>query len=176
LVHSLRKYLLLDWSIFRAERDERAQRKLKPAGITPLEMPGGLNAGDLAELTEQLDHPDWRVRLEATKKLATSRNAKTAIILVQLLHDENLSVRWAAAGGLKHLHRAAIRPLLEELTREFQSTALRKASHHVLQDLYMNGNLNQWEMEVYRSLERPNSSLQVARSANRALIASVGRA
>jgi len=176
LVHSLRKYLLLDWSIFRAERETFAQQQVKQAEITSKEMPGCADGGRLAELTEQLNQPDWRVRLEATRLLANSRDARTAITLVQLLHDENLSVRWAAAGGLKRLHRAAIRPLLEELTREFQSTALRQATHHVLRALYMNGNLNRWEIEVYRSLERPTAGLQVAGTANRALIADRGRA
>jgi hypothetical protein len=105
------------------------------------------------------------------KALARLRDPSKASLLVQFLHDEHLSVQWAAAAGLNHLHRAAIRPLLEELTRGFQSTSLRQASHHVLHELYMNGDLTDQEIEIYRILEESSCGIPAAQAANLALLA-----
>jgi HEAT repeat protein len=174
LALTLRKLLLLDWSVFRAERDVVTRRKAEGIETTPLKKPGCPDDEQMADLNEQLMRADWQARLKATRMLAKNHHPCTAESLVQLLHDENLSVRWAAADGLKHLRREAIRPLLEELTRGYQSASLREASHHVLHDLYLRGRLNSLEIEVYRSLERPAAGLQVAKIANQALLAHQG--
>ncbi len=156
----------MDWSLFRSWRERRLEQRGLVDGQS-IQRP----APSCAALAES----DWRVRLAAVKALARSRDPAEPSLLVQFLHDAHLTVRRAAAAGLKHLHRAAIRPLLEELTRGFQSTSLRQASHHVLHELYMNGDLPDREVESYPILEQFYCGIPAAQAANLALLVRANR-
>ncbi len=124
----------------------------------------------LPALYEKLSSADWHVRWEAAKALGEIGDPSAAEMLVRLLQDDDTSVRWAAMGSLIDLGRGSLRPVLEALTRDFQSSRLREGAHHVLHTLHNRGKLTGVEAEVFRALEGAAPSVQAAWAANKALI------
>jgi HEAT repeat protein len=93
------------------------------------------------------------VRWEAVEALAQIADPTAAPALVQALMDDSQDVRGAAARTLIILDRAAITPLLEALTKQFNSVWLRNGAHHILHVLKQRGRLNTGELRVFEALE-----------------------
>jgi hypothetical protein len=174
---------LLDWSIYLHELEARLRHASEhsdeaSAGAEngagsmekPCEVLDGVNEIGLKVLAERLCHPDHQVRLEAAHKISEIDDPQVTEALVRLLQDENHSVRWAAMSGLINQEREAIKPLLEALTRDFNSSTLRQGAHHVLRALHDQGNLTDVETKVFRALEGVAPGVQAAWAANNALI------
>ncbi len=125
----------------------------------------------LPVLYQKLSSLDWHVRWEAAKALGEIGEPTAAQTLVELLQDDDTSVRWVAMSSLIYLGRGSLRPVLEALTRDFQSSRLREGAHHVLHTLFNRGKLTGVETEVFRALEGTAPSIQAAWAANKALIA-----
>lgn len=133
-------------------------------------------------LLQKLADPDWRVRWEAVKALgelsggapsnpaAQAEEREMLDALVNMLNDDDTSVRWAAMDSLIHLGRSCVRPLLESLTRDFGSARLREGAYHVLHTLLARGMLTGLEFQVCSALKGPAPAIQTAWAANNALI------
>jgi hypothetical protein len=161
----------LDWAIYLHEIENRLfsgaslqATELKPA-LPPFEEP------QLQSLLAKTQHAHWATREQAAKGLAGIDHPDACQALIQLLKDERYSVCWAAMNSLISLRRAAVRPLLEELTRDFQSSCFRKSVRHVLSELNRYGQLTGEEIRVLSSLNNQQKGLIVAQIANEALIA-----
>ena len=175
--HARRGVLVLNWAIRLAECEKRKwhqiEQRLLEAQTPPHGKNGknGKNSKAALSLADQLTNRDWHVRLETAKRLGEARTPEVGEALVKLLEDENLSVRWKALEGLVNMRRGAVRPLLEALTRDFDSICLRRSAHQLLHTLHKHGVLSPAEMAVFHSLEASLPAIQVAQIANRALIA-----
>lgn len=93
------------------------------------------------------------VRWEVVEALAQIADPIAAPALVQALMDDSQDVRGAASRALIILDRAGINPLLEALTKQFNSVWLRTGAHHVLHVLKQRGRLNKGELRVFEALE-----------------------
>ena len=93
------------------------------------------------------------IRWEVVEALAQMADPIAAPALVQALMDDSQDVRGAAARALIILDRAAINPLLEALTKQFNSVWLRNGAHHVLHVLKQRARLNREELRVFEALE-----------------------
>jgi hypothetical protein len=128
---------------------------------------------DFECMQEKLNHPHWEVRCSVAKNLGRSQHESAGEALVDLLQDAHLSVRWAAIESLTHKRRDAIKPLLSALTRHYDSPTLRISAHHVLLNLHHGGHLKSEEIAVLNWLEGNHSPLEMAKSANQALISGI---
>lgn len=93
------------------------------------------------------------VRWQAAEALTQIADPIAAPALVQALMDDSQNVRGAAARALIVLDRSALTPLLEALTKHFDSVWLRTGAHHVLHVLKQRGHLNRGELKVFDALE-----------------------
>lgn len=93
------------------------------------------------------------IRWEVVEALAQIADPAAAPALVQALMDDSQDVRGAAARALIILDRAAITPLLEALTKQFNSVWLRNGAHHILHVLKQRGRLSKGELRVFEALE-----------------------
>lgn len=128
--------------------------------------------GGTTKLVDELCSPEACARLYAAKNLPRIDDPVAPDGLVRLLQDEDLAVRWAAMNSLISLERQAILPLLIALTHDYNSINLRSCARHILRQLWEYGELNGFELEVLRALERPGlHAIQIAEIANQASIA-----
>lgn len=111
------------------------------------------------------DHARW----EAIKALGKIKDPASADVLIASLMDEDTGIRWAASNALVALDRAAVEPLLLELTRNFDSVQLREVAHHILHILKDRGRLRPAEIKVYEALEGVEPSVEVPWAAEAAL-------
>lgn len=121
-------------------------------------------------LISKSQHPHSATRAEAAKGLACTGNPAAVKALIGLLKDESHTVCWAAINSLISLRRAAVRPLVEEITRDFQSTCFLKAAHHILEVLHQHGDLAPAEVHLLHCLCNSHTGFQIAQIANDALI------
>lgn len=168
--HIRRNFNLLEWAMYLLEQENRGRKERQnsqPAEVEHLEGCAGIS---LEVLVEKARHKDRAVRLNAAKCLGKIGDPAASEVLVGLLQDEDHSVRWAAMNSLILMQREAVRPLLEALTRDFQSARLREGVHHVLGTLNNYGSLTAVEVEVFHALEGSAPGIQAAWAANRVLI------
>ena len=109
------------------ERARRAVVKLGPAAI------GGL--------VNALNHPNVRIRWEATKALCELRDPAAAAALVGRLEGTDSGVRWMAADGLIAMGPIVLEPVLQVLIQRSDSILLREGAHRVLHGLAGQGGL-----------------------------------
>lgn len=86
-------------------------------------------------LIEALANRTGYTHWEAAKALSQIGSPKAAEALIEALEDDEFSVRWLAAEGLIALGQDSLKPLLEALLHNPDSTLLREGAHHVLHDL-----------------------------------------
>jgi HEAT repeat protein len=86
-------------------------------------------------LIEALESKRYLMRWEAAKALSEIGDSGAASALVKALEDEEFDVRWIAAEGLIKMNIHGLKPLLQALKEEADSSFLREGAHHVLHDL-----------------------------------------
>lgn len=116
-----------------------------------------------------LSHPHDHVRWEACKVLEKIRDPGTTNVLVEMLLDDNMDVRWVAADALIELEHHAIVPLLECLERHFESVIFREAAHHVIHELHVHGYVDEHAAEVLDALKVHELPTKAAFAAIKAL-------
>jgi HEAT repeat protein len=164
--------LKLDWAIYLRELE------LRIFGGANLQVNEGkrdqlsVEEANFQSLLEKTQHHSSHIRRQAARELGVSSHPKASKALIDLLKDGNHDVSWAATHSLISLRRGAVRPLLEELTRDFQSSCFRKAAHHIFRELNRLGDLNEHEAHVLHSLSHDDKGLTIAQRANKALISS----
>lgn len=103
-------------------------------------------------LMEMLSRSTYWGRWEIVKTLNEIHAPSSAPVLVKALEDDNDGIRWLAAEGLSKIGRAALRPLMQALTRRADSIWLREGAHHVLHDMQKEELLHEQELKVYHAL------------------------
>ena len=120
-------------------------------------------------LVEVAANGKGHARWEAIEALGRIGNPDAADVLVGALRDEDTGVRWAASNALIGLDRAAVKPLLISLTKDFDSVWLREGAHHVLHVLKDRGRLLPKEVKVFEALEGIEPFVEVPWAAEAAL-------
>jgi HEAT repeat protein len=120
-------------------------------------------------LVEVVSNETGRTRWEAIEALGRIGDPVAAPALVEALRDNDMDIRWAASNALIELDRAAIKPLLEALTKELDSVWLREGAHHILHVLKDQGRLLSKESKVFEALEGVEPQVEVPWAAEAAL-------
>ena len=128
-----------------------------------------LSVGDKAvpDLIHQLKTD--RERGEATKLLGEIHDEMAITALVEALMDDSINVHWAATESLIKFGRDAILPLLEGITRHFDSMRFRQGAYHVLHILEGYHHLDPEVQEVLDALRSIEPSASAPWAAERAI-------
>ena len=121
------------------------------------------------DLIQQLKTDKEHCRLEAAKILGEIRDPSAANALVDALVDESINVHWAASEALIKYGRGAILPLLECITRHFDSIRFRQGAYHILHVLERSHQLDPHAQEVLNALRDIEPSVNAPWAAERAL-------
>jgi hypothetical protein len=121
------------------------------------------------DLIQQLKKDKEHCRWEAAKILGEIRDPSAANALVDALVDQSINVHWAASEALIKYGREAILPLLEGITRHFDSMRFRQGAYHVLHVLEHFHQLDPHALEVLTALRDIEPSVNAPWAAERAI-------
>jgi HEAT repeat protein len=121
------------------------------------------------ELIKQLKTDRQRCRWEAAKILGEIQDKAAVDALVEALMDDSLNVHWAATESLIKYEEDAILPLLEGLTRHFDSMRFRQGAFHILHVLERSHQLDPQVQEVLDALRDIEPAASVPWAAERAI-------
>jgi HEAT repeat protein len=125
------------------------------------------------DLIHQLKTDKEPCRREAAKILGEIQDERAVDDLVEALLDDSIGVGWAASETLIKYGPSAILPLLEGITRHFDSERFRRGSFHVLhtlKDLHGLQPKIQEVLDALHSMEPPASAAWAAEHAIEQLI------
>jgi hypothetical protein len=123
----------------------------------------------IPDLIYQLKNDKQQCRWEAAKILGEIRDPAAADALVDALLDDSISVHWAVSEALIKYGRDAILPLLEGITRHFDSMRFRQGAYHILHVLERFHQLDPKTQEVLDSLRSIQPSVTAPWAAERAI-------
>ena len=121
------------------------------------------------DLIRQLKTDNEHCRWEAAKILGEITDSTAAEALVEALLDNSLNVHWAASEALINYGREAILPLLEGITRHFDSMRFRQGAYHVLHTLERLHQLDPKVLAVLDALRNVEPSVSAPWAAERAI-------
>ena len=121
------------------------------------------------ELIKQLKTDRQRCRWEAAKILGEIQDKAAVDALVEALMDDSLNVHWAATESLIKYEEDAILPLLEGLTRHFDSMRFRQGAFHILHVLERSHQLDPQVQGVLNALRDIEPAASVPWAAERAI-------
>jgi len=121
------------------------------------------------DLIHQLKTDKEHCRWEAAKILGDIRDPSAAKALVEALVDESINVHWAASEALINYGREAILPLLEGITRHFDSMRFRQGAYHILNTLERAHQLEPDVQKVLNALRDVGPSVSAPWAAERAI-------
>jgi hypothetical protein len=152
------KELLVDLENDDINARNMARRQL--ASIGPEAVPA---------LIHQLKTDKEQCRWEAAKILGEIRDASAADALVEALLDDSISVHWVATESLIKYGQTGIMPLLEGITRHFDSMRFRQGAYHILHVLERFHRLEPQIQEVLDALRSIEPSVSAPWAAERAI-------
>jgi hypothetical protein len=168
-----RRCLKLDWAIYLHELENKLFSGADVPANELEQNPVSVDETHFKSLLAKTQHARSATREQAARELAEVKHPDAYQALIWLLKDESHSVCWTAMNSLISLRRAAVRPLLEEVTRDFQSSCFLKAARHILNELNRYGELTGDEIRLLNCLNNQQKGLVVAQVANEALISEV---
>jgi HEAT repeat protein len=121
------------------------------------------------DLVHQLKTDKESCRREAAKILGEIHDESAANDLVEALLDESIGVEWAASEALIKYGPGTIVPLLEGITRHFDSARFRQRAFHVLHELDKTHYLSPKVKEVMNLLRGVGMFTGAAWAAERAI-------
>ena len=121
------------------------------------------------ELIKQLKTDRERCRWEAAKILGEIQDDSAIEALVEALVDNSINVHWAATESLIKYKQSAILPLLEGLTRHFDSMRFRQGAYHILHVLESSHKLDPKVQKVLDTLRDIEPSVSAPWAAERAI-------
>ena len=121
------------------------------------------------DLIHQLKTDRERCRWEAAKILGAIPDEAAVNALVEALLDNSISVHWVATESLIQQGQSAILPLLEGITRHFDSMRFRQGAYHILHMLERFHQLDPKVQEVLEALRDVESSVRAPWAAERAI-------
>lgn len=86
-------------------------------------------------VSQLLSSKEHKTRWEAIKTLSEISSSQAIPIFIEHLKDDDFDIRWIAAEGLVNTGNGCIKPLLNALMHDFESTYLREGTSHVLKHL-----------------------------------------
>jgi HEAT repeat protein len=90
----------------------------------------------LPQLNKLLLSKNIRLRREASKIIEIIGDKESIPVLINLLEDDEGSIRWIAAEGLIHIGRESIVPLLSRLMENGDDTYLKMGARHTFLQLF----------------------------------------
>lgn len=90
----------------------------------------------LPQLNKLLLSKNIRLRREASKIIEIIGDKESIPVLINLLDDDEGSIRWIAAEGLIHIGRDSIVPLLSRIIENGDDTYLKIAARHTFLNLF----------------------------------------
>lgn len=120
-------------------------------------------------LVHQLKNDREPCRREAARILGEIHDETAVNDLVEALLDDSLGVEWAASEALIKYGSQAILPLLEGVTRHFDSERFRRGAFHVLNTLKESHGLPPAVQTVLETLRNRHPRASVAWAAERAI-------
>ena len=121
------------------------------------------------DLINQLKTDKERCRWEAAKILGEICDESAAEALVEALLDESINVHWVATEALINYGRDAILPVLEGITRHFDSMRFRQGAYHILHVLESSQHLDPEVQKVLNALRVVEPSVSAPWAAERAI-------
>ena len=128
-----------------------------------------IGAEAVPDLIHQLKTDRERCRWEAAKILGDIRDETATEALVEALMDNSISVHWVATEALIKYGQSAILPLLEGLTRHFDSMRFRQGAYHILHVFERFHRLDPKIQEVLDALRDIEPSVSAPWAAERAI-------
>ena len=138
----------------------REMARSKLASLGPEAVPALIH-----QLKTDKEHCRW----EAVKILGEIQGRPAAEALVEALVDQSLNVHWAASEALIQYGQDAILPLLEGITRHFNSLRFRQGAYHILHTLERAHQLDPKVQEVLDTLREVEPSASAPWAAERAI-------
>lgn len=129
----------------------------------------GIGTEAVPDLINQLKTDKERCRWEAAKILGEIRDESASDALVEALLDDSISVHWVATEALIKYGRDAILPLLEGITRHFDSMRFRQGAYHILHVFERFHQLDPDVQEVLEALRDIEPSVSAPWAAERAI-------
>ena len=129
----------------------------------------GIGSEAVPDLIIQLKTDRQRCRWEAAKILGEIQDEAAVDALVEALLDDSISVHWVATEALIRYGRSAILPLLEGITRHFDSMRFRQGAYHILHVLEQFHQLDPEVQEVLDALRDIEPSVSAPWAAERAI-------
>jgi len=129
----------------------------------------GIGSEAVPDLIHQLKTDKERCRWEAANILGDIRDPSAADALVEALLDDSISVHWVATEALIKYGRDAILPVLEGLTRHFDSMRFRQGAYHILHVFERFHQLDDNVQEVLEALRDIEPSVSAPWAAERAI-------
>ena len=121
------------------------------------------------DLIHQLKTDKERCRWEAAKILGDISDESAIEPLVEALLDDSISVHWVATEALIGYGQSAIIPLLEGITRHFDSLRFRQGAYHILHVLERFHQLDPKVQAVLDALRDIEPSVSAPWAAERAI-------
>ena len=121
------------------------------------------------DLIDQLKTDKEVCRREAAKILGEIQAELAVDDLVKALLDESIGVSWAASEALIKYGSSAILPVLEGITRHFDSERFRRGAFHILHTLDELHQLGPTAREVLDALHGMGSNVSAAWAAEHAI-------
>ena len=128
-----------------------------------------LGSNAVSDLIHQLKTDNPRCRWEATKILGDIHDETAVDALVEALVDDSINVHWAATEALIKYGPGAVLPLLEGITRHFDSMRFRQGAYHILHILERFHHLSPEVQEVLDALRSIEPSVSAPWAAERAI-------
>ncbi len=113
---------------------ELEDKDIKVRDVARLQL-ATIGQAAVPDLVQQLKTDKESCRREAANLLGEIQDKSAVYDLVEALMDESIGVEWAASEALIKYGPGAIVPLLEGITRHFDSTRFRQRAFHVLHEL-----------------------------------------
>jgi len=129
----------------------------------------GIGRTAVPDLITQLKTDKQRCRWEAAKILGEIRDPSAAEALVEALLDDSISVHWVVTEALINYGQDAILPLLEGITRHFDSMRFRQGAFHILHVLENTHHLDPEVQKVLDALRDIEPSVSAPWAAERAI-------
>ena len=129
----------------------------------------GIGSEAVPDLINQLKTDKERCRWEAAKILGEIREESAANALVEALLDDSISVHWVATESLIKYGQNAILPILEGITRHFDSMRFRQGAYHILHVFERFHQLEPKVQEVLDALRDIEPSVTAPWAAERAI-------
>jgi HEAT repeat protein len=95
-----------------------------------------LGDSTLEYINSYLEHPKHICRWEALRVVKEIAALKSIPVFLDALDDDKSDIRWIAAEGLIRMGKYSIKPLLNQVTKKYDSILVLNGAHHIIYELY----------------------------------------